>query len=99
MEAVVAQMKTLFAGFLRWGKRNQPKIFISYRRHGEGAGYGGRIADKLVEHFGPEQCFRDVEDIESGVDFVTTIEQAVGGCEVLIAVIGPDWITQTNDKG
>lgn len=72
---------------------------MSYRRRGEGAGYGGRLADKLVEYFGARQCFRDVEDIESGVDFVKTITDAVGACEVLIAVIGPDWITQTGESG
>jgi TIR domain-containing protein len=82
-----------------WGNRDHPSIFISYRRRGDGAGYGGRIADKLVEHFGVEQCFRDVDDIESGVDFVKTIQEAVGACEVLIAVIGPDWITQTDVRG
>jgi hypothetical protein len=80
-------------------RRSHPRIFISYRRRGEGAGYGGRIADKLVEHFGAEQCFRDVVSIESGVDFVQAIHEAVGACEVLIAVIGPDWTTQTNEKG
>ena len=72
---------------------------MSYRRRGEGAGYGGRVADKLVEHFGVGQCFRDVDDIESGVDFVKTIQEAVGTCEVLVAIIGPDWTTQTDARG
>ena len=91
--------KALLAGIRSWATRRHPTIFISYRRRGEGAGYGGRIADKLIEHFGKEQCFRDVDDIESGIDFVTTIREAVGTCEVLVAVIGPDWLTQSNDKG
>lgn len=91
--------KTFLAGIRSWATRRHPTIFISYRRRGEGAGYGGRIADKLVEHFGKEQCFRDVDDIESGIDFVTTIREAVGTCEVLVAVIGPDWLSQSNDKG
>jgi hypothetical protein len=85
--------------FWSWGQTNHPKIFISYRRHGEGAGYGGRIADKLVERFGAEQCFRDVANIESGVDFVNAIEEAVSSCEILIAVIGPDWISQKYEFG
>jgi hypothetical protein len=96
---IVTPIQARLSDFLPWRRRVQPKIFISYRRRGEGAGYGGRVADKLVEHFGAEQCFRDVEDIESGVDFVKTIQEAVGGCEVLIAVIGPDWLTQTNARG
>jgi len=74
--------------------RRKPKIFICYRRHGEGSGYGGRVADKLVKHFGLNQCFRDIENIEAGVDFVDSITNAVGVCEVLVVVIGPDWTTQ-----
>lgn len=92
-------IKSLLPSLLRWTKAAHPKIFISYRRHGEGAGYGGRIADNLVERFGAEQCFRDVADIESGVDFVKTIQEAVSACEILIVVIGPDWISQKLQLG
>lgn len=69
----------------------QQRIFISYRRR-DSSGYAGRVADRLVKEFGDPQCFRDVEDIESGTDFVQAIEKAVGSCEVLIVVIGPDWL-------
>jgi hypothetical protein len=69
----------------------QQRIFISYRRR-DSSGYAGRVADRLVKEFGDQQCFRDVEDIESGTDFVQAIENAVGSCEVLIVVIGPDWL-------
>ncbi len=75
-------------------RRRQPAIFICYRRYGEGSGYGGRVADRLVRHFGAGQCFRDVENIEAGVDFVESITRAVDSCEVLVVVIGPDWATQ-----
>lgn len=76
------------------GHRRKPRIFICYRRHGEGSGYGGRVADKLVKHFGLKQCFRDIENIEAGVDFLDSITSAMGTCEVLVVVIGPDWTTQ-----
>ena len=75
-------------------RRKHPTIFICYRRHGEGSGFGGRVADKLVSHFGPHQCFRDVENIETGADFVESINKAIAVCEVLVVVIGPDWVTQ-----
>ena len=55
----------------------QQRIFISYRRR-DSSGYAGRVADRLVKEFGDQQCFRDVEDIESGTDFVQAIENAVG---------------------
>ena len=34
----------------------------------------------------------DVEGIEPGVDFVDALERAVGSCEVLIVIIGRDWL-------
>lgn len=81
------------------GKKSPPKIFICYRRRGEGAGFGGRIADKLVKHFGPNQCFRDIENIEKGTDFVESIKRATSICQLLLVVIGPDWTTMKDENG
>ncbi|GGW37100.1 hypothetical protein GCM10007383_22450 [Arenibacter certesii] len=81
------------------GKKVKPRIFICYRRGGEGAGFGGRIADKLVKHFGDSQCFRDIEDIEKGTDFVESIKRATSICDLLIVVIGPDWTSMTDVHG
>ncbi|NNE76412.1 MAG: toll/interleukin-1 receptor domain-containing protein, partial [Pricia sp.] len=86
-----------FAGI--FNKKTRPKIFICYRRGGEGAGFGGRIADKLVKHFGDEQCFRDIEDIEKGTDFVESLKHATSICELLLVVIGPDWVTMKGADG
>lgn len=66
-------------------------IFISYRRE-DSAGYAGRLYDRLAAHFGPERVFMDVEGIEPGTDFVDVIEKAVGSCQVMIAIIGDDWL-------
>lgn len=73
-------------------------IFISYRRD-DSAGYAGRLYDRLVSHFGADRVFMDVEGIEPGLDFVEAIEQAVGSCRVLIAVIGDEWATTTDASG
>ena len=73
-------------------------IFISYRRD-DSAGYAGRLYDRLVAHFGPNQVFMDVEEIEPGLDFVVAIEEAVSSCRVLIAVIGDEWTTGTDAAG
>lgn len=69
-------------------------IFVSYRRD-DAAGHAGRLADRLVEHFGRNRIFVDVDAIEPGEDFVTVIENAVGSCEILIAVIGQKWLSAT----
>src|SRR5215467_7590290 len=36
--------------------------------------------------------------VEPGVDFVRIIEDAVGSCAVLLAVIGRYWLTATDDR-
>lgn len=72
-------------------------IFISYRRE-DSAGHAGRLFDRLREHFGKDHVFLDVVGIEAGVDFVETIDQAVGSCDVLLAVIGREWLTCCDKK-
>ena len=73
-------------------------LFISYRRV-DAAGHAGRLFDRLAAHFGKDAVFMDVEGIEAGVDFVEVIEQAVGGCAVLLAVIGRSWLTCVDEQG
>ena len=73
-------------------------IFISYRRE-DSAGHAGRLFDRLASHFGRGSVFMDVEGIEAGVDFVETIEKAVGGCAVLLAVIGRGWLDSKDSQG
>lgn len=67
-------------------------IFVSYRRD-DSSGHAGRLSDRLVEHFGRDRIFMDIDTIEPGEDFVTVIENAVGSCEVLIAIIGRHWLS------
>ena len=67
-------------------------IFVSYRRQ-DSAGHAGRLFDRLVEHFGRDRIFMDIDTIEPGEDFVTVIENAVSSCDVLIAVIGRSWLS------
>jgi hypothetical protein len=86
-------------GSLFKGGRTRPRIFLSYRRRGEASGFAGRLADRLVKHFGADQIFRDVEDIASGVDFVDAINEGVEACEALLVVIGPDWLTVQDASG
>ena len=74
------------------------RIFISYRRQ-DSAGTAGRISDRLVDEFGENNIFMDIEAIELGVDFVQRIEEAVSSCDVLLAVIGPTWASITNEDG
>ena len=75
-----------------------PKIFISYRRE-DSADVTGRIGDKLREHFGKESVFTDVDDIPLGVDFRTHLDNEVSQCDVLLTVIGKDWLSAKFSDG
>ena len=70
------------------------KIFISYRRE-DSAGYTGRLYDSLRTTFGDANVFLDVSGIDSGRKFADVIQGAIHTCDVLLAVIGPDWATCT----
>jgi hypothetical protein len=74
------------------------QIFISYRREDSSA-WAGRLSDRLSSHFPSNQIFMDVDTIEPGMDFVEAIEESVGSCDVLIAVIGTRWLNSSNPAG
>jgi hypothetical protein len=74
------------------------RIFISYR-HQETAWPARQLYDVLVENFRAEQMFKDIDNIEPGENFVERITAAVGSCDVLLALIGPNWLTITDKKG
>src|SRR6516225_1568159 len=73
-------------------------IFVSYRRQ-ESRDFAGRLADRLADRFGERQVFIDADAIEPGVDFDEEISGAVAACQVLLAVIGPNWLTTTDERG
>jgi hypothetical protein len=52
-----------------------------------------------VDHFGEDQVFLDVDTLEPGLDFARAIADAVGSCQVLLAVIGDRWLDSTDRKG
>jgi hypothetical protein len=41
----------------------------------------------------------DIDTIAPGLDFVEAIQDAVGSCDVLLAVIGRQWLTSTDPRG
>jgi hypothetical protein len=73
-------------------------IFVSYRRQ-ESSHLAGRLYDRLADRFGERQVFIDVDTIEPGVDFAEEIFRAVAACQVLLAIIGPHWLTAADERG
>jgi ABC-type amino acid transport substrate-binding protein len=76
----------------------QGRIFISYRRE-DSAYPAGWLFDRLADSYGKGQIFKDVDNIELGEDFVERITAAVGSCDVLLALIGPQWLTIADERG
>ena len=74
------------------------RIFISYRR-ADSAGYAGRIYDRLAAHFGKEAIFMDVDTIQAGLDFVEVLENAVQSCDVVVALLGRQWLNIKDEAG
>ncbi|MEL7448264.1 MAG: toll/interleukin-1 receptor domain-containing protein [Pseudomonadota bacterium] len=74
-----------------------PTVFISYRR-ADSADVTGRLYDRLATEFGRERVHKDVDSIPLGFDFVEQINKFIGECDVVLAVIGRDWLTMTDDN-
>ena len=66
-------------------------IFISYRRE-ESVWETGRIYDYMERKFGTGAIFKDVDTIALGDNFRDRIQEAVGQCQILLAVIGRRWL-------
>ena len=74
------------------------KVFVSYRRD-DSRHQSGRLFDHLVEQFGDEHVFRDVDSIPLGLDFRKILTERVAGCDVLLAVIGDEWLSIAGPSG
>ena len=70
-------------------------IFICYRRD-DAEGYAGRIFDRLNMRF-PNRIFMDVTGISPGADFTRVIQERVGACHALIAIIGKSWLMMADE--
>ncbi|HEU4841010.1 MAG TPA: TIR domain-containing protein, partial [Ilumatobacteraceae bacterium] len=80
------------------GADHRLRIFISYRRQ-ETAPYAGRLYDELAERFGESQVFMDVDTIQAGADFEQEIVATIARANVVLAVVGPRWLTVSDHDG
>ena len=75
-----------------------PRIFISYRRS-DSADIAGRIYTRLVASLGKKNVFKDVDNIPVGMDFRAVIEIALITCDIMLVIIGPDWLNAADAQG
>ena len=73
-------------------------VFISYRRSDEPFA-ATLLYYKLVEAFGEESVFKDVDSFEPGDDFPARLAQFVEESDVLLAIIGPRWTAAEDELG
>jgi hypothetical protein len=73
-------------------------MFISYRRN-DGRWAAALIHRALAARFGADDVFLDHTGIDPGEDFEQSIASKLQSCEVLLAVIGPQWTSITDARG
>jgi hypothetical protein len=73
-------------------------IFVSYRRD-DSSGYATLLYDQLASRYGEQNVFMDVDSLEPGKDYGASIHDRVDTCDVMVAVIGPRWLTTADTAG
>jgi hypothetical protein len=73
-------------------------VFISYRRE-DSQQLAGRLFDRLVQRFGKDRVFRDIDSIDPGANFREVIAERVGGCAAVVVLIGKGWLDAKDVQG
>src|SRR5262245_11370180 len=69
------------------------KIILSYRRN-DSKWLARHIFEYLGRHFGKNNVFIDVDNVPIGTDYRVHIQNVLRECEVMIVVIGPNWVEE-----
>ncbi len=57
------------------------------------------LAETLVQQFGPNSVFFDIDNIPLGVDFRRHIDTAIARCDILLALVGNSWLNCQHEDG
>lgn len=74
------------------------KIFVNYRRD-DSAPYALNVAQYLERTFGSRNVFIDIDRMRAGQKFPQVLEERLGQCDVMVTVIGPNWLEVRADDG
>jgi hypothetical protein len=77
--------------------REMPSVFVCYRRE-DTQDAAGRLHDRLVDAYGSERVFMDIDSVPLGIDFVAHIAEQIGRCSAVIVMIGKQWHTIKDKK-
>jgi len=67
------------------------RVFISYRRS-DCSELAAALSAQLKQHIPEAAVFLDIERIDVGEDFSTSIFKHISGCEIVILLISKSWI-------
>lgn len=73
-------------------------IFLSYRKT-DSATISGILYERLADYFGPELVFKDIDTIPLGENFKDYISNVIQTCQIVLSVVGPDWLNATDGNG
>ena len=73
-------------------------IFISYRK-ADSQAVVDRLADRLKGEFGKDSVFKDDRDLRAGERWPDRLREEVLKCSVLLAVVGPGWLSALDEDG
>ena len=73
-------------------------VFISYRRE-DTEGQARALFQDLVARLGRDSVFMDVDSIGLGRDFRTVLQERLATCDVMLALIGRDWVDGKDKSG
>ena len=74
------------------------RIFVNYRRD-DSAPHALNVAQYLEREFGGANVFLDIDRLRAGEKFSRVLEERLAASAVMIAIIGPQWLTATDDDG
>lgn len=74
------------------------RIFVSYRRS-DTQFVADALYAELVSVYGDEGVFMDIDDIPLGVDFREYLNEQLAEVEVMLLLIGPNWLNSVDNHG
>ncbi|GHJ48985.1 hypothetical protein Cs7R123_63270 [Catellatospora sp. TT07R-123] len=75
-----------------------PTVFINSRNE-DGAYAASLLYDALVQRLDRDRVFKSNRSIPPGEDYAAMLLRQAAGCEVMLSVIGPAWLTAATPDG
>lgn len=75
----------------------QRKVFVNYRRV-DNPDFVERIRDWFMQRYGRDNVFMDFDNIPPFTRFADFIRERVRECDVLVAIIGPQWLNLMQER-